>query len=454
MISRIRGALKGDGLKARAMRGGIVTLFETQGENLLRLLSNLVLTRLLFPEAFGLMAIVQVFMAGLNMFSDIGIKTSIIQSPRGDDPDFLNTAWTLQIIRGVVIWFGGCLLAWPAAWLYDAPMLMQLLPVAALTALLSGFQTTKAHSANRNLILGRMTALSLGAQIFGAIMMILLAYLTESVWSLVIGGLLGMACKVWLWHAFLPGETNRLRLQPQSVREIVKFGKYIFLSTAAAFVINQGDRAILAAFLPLATLGIYNIGWFLSSVPFGLSRVISNKVVFPLYRMRHPADGEDNRKKMFNVRRLVVAGSIAISSVFAFGGIFLVDILYEPRYALAGPVVVLMSFTMVPTLVCEGTINAALAKGDSRSFFLIFLLTALLQVLFVYLGARYFGIFGAVLGIGGAMLATYPIRSWIIQKYRSWDALGDALLFTLGFGLNGFACWLHWDHLMQLLPAN
>ena len=56
-----------------------MTILAFGGGNVLRLLSNLLLTRLLFPEVFGLMAIVQVFLGGLQMFSDIGLKTSIIQ---------------------------------------------------------------------------------------------------------------------------------------------------------------------------------------------------------------------------------------------------------------------------------------------------------------------------------------------------------------------------------------
>ncbi|MFN3500356.1 MAG: oligosaccharide flippase family protein, partial [Pannonibacter indicus] len=75
------------------MRGTAISLAGTGGQQLLRLASNLALTRLLFPEAFGLMALIQTFMVGLQMFSDIGIRPSIIQNKRGEEADFLNTAW-------------------------------------------------------------------------------------------------------------------------------------------------------------------------------------------------------------------------------------------------------------------------------------------------------------------------------------------------------------------------
>src|SRR5205823_683589 len=66
---------------------------------LFRFASNAILTYLLDPKVFGLMMLVNVFIVGLHMFTDIGTGLSVIRSPRGDDPDFLNTAWTIQVLR-------------------------------------------------------------------------------------------------------------------------------------------------------------------------------------------------------------------------------------------------------------------------------------------------------------------------------------------------------------------
>jgi hypothetical protein len=86
---------QGSSLKKKAIRGTAWTLFGYGGSQALRLVSNLILTRLLVPEVFGLMALVQTFQAGLTLFSDIGIAPSIIQNKRGEDPTFLNTAWDI-----------------------------------------------------------------------------------------------------------------------------------------------------------------------------------------------------------------------------------------------------------------------------------------------------------------------------------------------------------------------
>ena len=104
VIRRLSASISGNGMKARALRGSLLTSISFGSENILRLVSNLVLTRILFPEAFGLMVLVQMVFAGASMLSDVGIKSAIVQDKRGDDPVFLNTAWAVQILRGLLIW--------------------------------------------------------------------------------------------------------------------------------------------------------------------------------------------------------------------------------------------------------------------------------------------------------------------------------------------------------------
>lgn len=95
----------GKSLFRRALGGGAFVAGSYVFAQFARLLSNLVLTRLLYPEAFGVMALVMVVLVGLQMFSDVGIGPAISRSARGDDPDFLNTAWTLNVFRGAGLWF-------------------------------------------------------------------------------------------------------------------------------------------------------------------------------------------------------------------------------------------------------------------------------------------------------------------------------------------------------------
>jgi len=448
---RLLSIWTGEGLKARVLRGSALTVISFGGANALRLAGNLVLTRLLFPEAFGLMALVQVFVSGLHMFSDLGIRVSIIQNKRGDDPDFLNTAWTLQIIRGVVLWLAGCALAFPAAWFYDEPLLAQMLPVASLNALILGFVTTKMATASRHLMLGRLTAVELGTQAIGIIVMIILSYFFRSVWVLVAGGLISTTLRVWLWGKTLPGITNRLHWEPEAFRELIGFGKYIFLSTIAGFLINQSDRAVLGAYISMAALGIYNVGFFLGTVPVLLNRAAINKVILPVYRMRPTTEGEQNRTQVFRTRRLLIAGTLAMAMVLAYIGVPLVWFLYDDRYHLAGAVVVLFSLTVVPQLVLDGYASVLLAAGDSRRFLILVASTALLQLAYLFIGISWLGIFGAIFAPGLAILSTYPLRIAYARRYNAWDPKADLWFLALGLAVNGLAVWLHWDEIVKLI---
>jgi O-antigen/teichoic acid export membrane protein len=71
---------------------------------ILRLLGNLIMTRIFVPDVFGIMAIATVVQVIISLLSDIGLFQAIIQSPNGEKPSLLNTAWTVQALRGCLIW--------------------------------------------------------------------------------------------------------------------------------------------------------------------------------------------------------------------------------------------------------------------------------------------------------------------------------------------------------------
>ena len=443
--------MKGDGLRARALRGTGVTIAALVVSNLLKLISNLILTRLLVPEAFGMMALVQTFIQGLKMLSDTGVVPSIVRSDRGDDPDFLNTAWMVQIGRGVLLWLGACALALPVARLYGEPMLAQILPVTGLAVLISGFMTTKVATARRHLALGRLTAIELGTQAFGILAMIALAWVWPSVWALVVGGLISTLSTVMMQHLCLPGLRNRPVWDPAAFRELFGFGVFILFSSALGFLMNQGHKLVLGAYLPMGEFGVYNIGAMLAALPLMISNKVSGTVVLPLYRHRPIAQSAANRRNVFRARRIVIAGSLAMASVLAFVGVPLVDLLYDPRYAMAGPVVTLMCLALVPQMVVGSYVAVFLSSGDSRSQFLLVLVGVILQAILLFAAVNLASIFGVILVPMIVTLMLSPLRIYLLRRHDGWDPVGDVVLNTTGLLATGLACWWHWDRIAVLL---
>ncbi|MCV3273797.1 oligosaccharide flippase family protein [Roseobacter sinensis] len=451
MMSTLSVFLKDGGLKALAVRGTLISVLNFGGQNLLRLLSTLVLTRLLFPEAFGLMAIVGVFTTGLQMFSDLGLKASIIQSKRGDDPDFLNTAWTMQILRGIVLCLGCAALAYPVSVIYAEPLLLPILITMGLSPLVSGFVTTNLATARRNLHLMRQTVVQLVSQAAGILLMILLAWIYQTVWALVWGSIFSVVLRVALYQIFLPGLRNRLRWEPAAVREIFGFGKYIFLSTAATFIITQSDKAVLGIYISTALLGIYNIGSMLGLLPLTLMRTVSRAVIFPLYRKRPPTESVANQRQMLRARRLLITALLLSAVLLAALSLPLVDLLYDDRYALAGPVILLICVSAVPQIILESYSSALMSVGDSRRMFLHQAATAIVQISFLLGTIGILGIAAAPLAPGAAALATYPLLVRFMRPYRMLDAWADIGFFAAAMTVVASICWMYRDALGQLL---
>ncbi|MBN2631866.1 MAG: oligosaccharide flippase family protein [Rhodobacteraceae bacterium] len=427
--------LRGDGVFVRVLRSSAWTALGYGTSQVMRLASNLILTRLLFPEAFGLMALVTVFTVGLTMFSDVGTQPSIMQHKRGDDPAFLNTAFTVQVIRGVLLWLAACAIAVPVARFYGQPELQWLLPVAGISLLIHGFEPTRIDTAMRHLRVGRLTALDLAAQAIGIAAMVGLAWLLQSVWALVVGWIISALARLALMTLYLPGPKNRLQWDPSAARDLLHFGVWLFFSTICGFLVAQGDKAILGKYLTLEQLGLYNIGFFLASFPLLLGQQVTGRILIPLYRERPPSVSRANFIAIRRMRFALTAGILGMVGIMAFAGQAIVGLLYDPRYALAGAILVLIAVVQIPTVIGMTYDQSALAAGDSQNFFWLTAARAILQVTGLVVGAEGMGLVGALIGQGLASLAVYPVLIWLARRHGAWDPLHDLTFAMLGLGL-------------------
>ena len=451
------GFLSGDGLRGRSIRASLLTVLNFSSSNLLRLASNLILTRILFPEAFGIMALVTVFLTGLNMFSDLGVRASIVQNKRGADPAFLDTAWLIQIARGIILWLATCLIAGPAANFYDTPILAELLPVAGLTAVLQGLNSTKTATASREVRLGRVTVMSLSARFIGILVLIALAWWWQSVWALVVGGLVGPLLIMIASHLFLPGHNNRFRFEWRAASQLISFGKFVFISTLAGFLISQADRAILGKFITLDQLAFYNIAFFLATVPRLILQRLSSSVLFPLYSRRPPKQSRENHLNVAKARLGVVTATMAMATVLAVIGNELILFLYDDRYALSGPLLVLMVIASLPTIVTGNYGQMILASGDSKRFAILMVISAIFRTAILFFAIVNYGVLGAVLTPLVATVLFYPVSIWFIRPYGGWLPGQDAVFALLSIAIAVLAIWFNqevllntWEQLIEL----
>lgn len=440
-------------LTARVMRSSAWSALGYFGSQGLRLASNLILTRLLFPEAFGMMTLVSVFLVGLTMFSDMGTGPAIMHHKRGEEADFLNTAFTLQMIRGGLLFGVTCLLAYPVSLFYNQPELAMILPASGITLLMNGLMPTRIESETRHLRLGRLTVLDMIAQIVGLIVTIGLSWALHSVWALVFGGIAATLAKLILTWTLLPGLINRPAWEKQAAHDLMRFGFWLFLSTACGFIASQGDKAVLGKYLTLDQLGIYNIGYFLASFPLLLGYSITGKMLIPIYRESSPAGSAENFARLRKMRFTLSIALIGMMAILAFMGQWIVGVLYDDRYTLSGAVLVLVAISQLPQVIGMSYDHAALAAGDSRNFFYYALSRAVLLMIGLILGAEMAGLVGAVAGSGLAAVLSYPVLIWLARRHHAWDPLHDLVMWAISLVIAISVIFLDAQALSNLMSA-
>lgn len=426
-------------LKKLAFIGTAWITFGYGVSQLLRLSSNLILAHLLAPNYFGLMAIVNVFLIGLAMFSDVGIGPSIIQHERGADRDFLNTAWTLQVIRGIVIWLCCLIGAWPFSDYYREPLLMWLIPVAGLSALISGFNSTGIFTADRNIALGLLTIIEISAQAVAIVFMVIIAMIAPSVWVLIYGGVIGTFVKMASSHIWLANERNRFHWDRSSADALIHFGRWIFVSTMLGFFINSAGSLILGKFMNMTELGLFSIAATLSKIVEQIYQQISNKILFPIYTKIKHLPVNDFRKRIYKIRLAIMAVFLPPLWVMVIYGQKIIDLLFDSRYHDSGWILSVFAVGFIPVMIA-GLGPFYLAMGNSS---LLMKVTATKFIF--YLGSMtagwyLYGTNGIIFGMAFSNLLAYFLDAFLQNKYGIWIAKLDLLgmiisLFVIGVGL-------------------
>ncbi len=428
--------------KQRLIRGSAWT-FAGQGVNqVLRLASGIILRRWLFPQAFGLMAIVNVCIQGLKMFSDLGLGPSIVQNPRGEEPGFLRTAWTVQIIRGFVLWAIVLLLAWPASRFYDEPRLLFFLPAAAMASCIGGFSSTNLFLAKRKLELGKITVMETLSQTTALISVVIIAYFWRSTWALVVGGTIGAIIRTILTHLILKGPRMGFEFHRKTASELFKFGKWIFVATLLTFLLSRGDRLIMGKFMTMERLGIYSTALAFSLLTVELVNRLSSMVLFPAYAQMINKDPKQLRNKTFRIRCALIAALLPPTCLLVVIGPELISFLYDSRYHDAGWILQLLSIGAIFSVTLTPSSGVLLASGNSFKHMLLEMTKAFLLILFMCVGGYMGGESGLILGLVISRIAYYPALAILIRPYKVWMPWLDLAAFAAAGLLIAAGLWI------------
>lgn len=432
-------------LNAQARSGTTWIVIAFGSGQLIRLGMNIVLAGLLFEEAFALMALVNAVMIGLAMFSDIGLQQNVIQSPRGDEPDFLNTAWSMQVIRGAVLTLLAAAAAWPMAAFYGAndPAALELrwlIPLVALTAMIEGLRSPRVLSAARHMRVAQITRIEIAVTIVNTTVLLSLAWYLRSVYALAIAAVLSATLHSALTYWFLPGARARFVLEPAAVRSIFSFGKWIFVSTLLSFLSLQIDRLAFASMYPLSEVGVYSIAASLALMAPSLIGSLQSAVVFPWYaRMLDDGMALPEAFRKAKIPVLVVSTYVVVLLIVGAESFF--ALAYDERYSQAAVYLPILAVAAWFSIIGGLYGSIFLVKGLSKWLALATFVKVLFFLLFLAVLSR----FESTMVMATTVVLLSEMLSVAASRYLGWRlglknlrveaAMLVMLVFSSGLGL-------------------
>jgi O-antigen/teichoic acid export membrane protein len=431
--------------RPRLLKDSLATVGAYGVMQALRIATTILLTRLLAPELFGIMVIVNTWRSGVELMSDVGLGPNIIYNKNAELPEFYNTAWSLQIIRGFIIWFASCAAAIPLANFYRVPMLDIIIPVASFVLVLSGFTSVSLHLLKKKMLIFRYNAFEIITALIYSVAQIALAYLFPTIWALVFGILFGSAATMIGSYFLLAKLRLRFTISRRYVFEILTTGRWIFLSTFFSFLSMNYDRIYLASVIPLALLGIYSIAKNLSDFLSALVSRLTGIVVFPLIASLSSMSRSDLRSELSPNRLFFLLSAALVFSLSAAILDLVIKFLFDQRYQAAGwmlPILLAGAWFSIMCSLNEAPLFAFgkmhySAIGNSVKF------GALLFG--IPIGYSQYGTVGAIAAI--AISEIFRYSAVLIGQFRQKFSFGTQDLIATLFLIGSLALleWLRWS---------
>jgi O-antigen/teichoic acid export membrane protein len=417
----------GASFKSRVYRAGGWTVGGYVASLALRLGSTVIFTRLFAPEVYGILAVAIAVQVAVAMLSDIGLHQAVIRSPNGHNLLFLNTAWTLQLARSCWVWllciFGAGIvqaavtLGWvPPGSVYAAPILPSVIVASSFGSVILGLRSMKAVTANRNLDLKLLTSIDLVGQIINLLVILLMGWITRSIWSFIVGGLASSASATLLSHLWFRGPMDRLAWNRDALRELMHFGKWVFLTSIIGAFAANGDRLLLGGWLNPAMLGYYSIAANVAGVAEGAAGRLFASVMLPTFSQIVRTRPDQLSTLYTRVRWVVDAVMVGSAGFLWATSEWMVGLLYDARYASAGPMLQWLSCGLLFARYALPQ-SAWLALGYPGYMTALNLAKTISLFVLVPLLYHSFGVQGAIFGIAFHAMPAWLCVFWLNRAH-------------------------------------
>ncbi len=391
----------GDDLSEKVSRG-IVWVFLRQGTlQTITIVKLVIVARIIGPAAYGIMAIALITISLLNVMSNTGIGLALIQKT-GDIEPYLNTAWSIKLLRSVILFLIILIMASPISIFFDAPESKLVIIAVGSIFLLEGLSNIGMIYFQKEIKFEIIFVWKVLADITDAIVAIVSVFILESVWALVLGKLANNIVSLLLSYKLQPFRP-RFHLEKEYAKSLLRYGKWVFLSGILGYLILEGDDIFVGAFLGVTALGFYKVAFRIGRMPVSEISAVISQVAVPTY-----AKIQDDQEKLKQAYLTILRFNLTIISflvgmVLVFAEDF-VHVVFGPEWEeIVQPMQILIISGYFGSISSPST---AFFLGTGRPKIISYLQVIRLATIAstIYYFTNQYGITGTALVIMGSMI--------------------------------------------------
>ncbi len=270
----------------------------------------LVVARVLAPADFGVMGVALLVLSLLGMLATTGFSQAMIQK-RADIGQYLDTAWVVTVVRGLLLGGMVFLCAPLFAAFFQEQRALPVLRLMAVSPVLTGFASPGLIALNKDLHFKKLVLFAAARAVIGAAAAILSAVLLRSVWALVAASLFGDVVFMlgsYLMHPYRP----RFGFRWSKARELWRFGRWVLGSSLLHYLFNDGDDWVVGRLLGANALGLYQTAYRLGCTPMTEITSVFSKVAFPTFSKLQD-DTEKQRRAYLRILQVIMFASTPVA---------------------------------------------------------------------------------------------------------------------------------------------
>lgn len=418
-------------LKGRIARGGFWLGIGSSAEQFLRLARNIILVRVLIPEAFGTMAIVLAVNMFFEAFTEVGVKEAIVRDPRGESDVYLNGAWFFANIRAMTLTLIAYFIAPYISGFYNDPHLTSMLRVSFLYIILRGLLSPKTYVAVKQMKFSKWILVEQLGGVIGILTTIVLSFILKNAWALVIGYVVEGFARFILSYIvcpFLP----RFNFNREDIHSLLNFARGMIGLPFLTFIFLRIDVFVIGKLCTSEQLGLYSMVLALANVPSLLFSKLITPMLTPVFsEMQSDLHRVNNSLLKINKIFGFIGVPLIVFTIFYSND--LLTIMYTQKYAEAAiPFSILFTIKMITNFGMP-IVSIYISLGRPELHRLFALLRAVIVMIIIYPMVKFFGMTGASASLLFSLAVAYIFQMVKLSSITKVDIAGYFKIFLNAF---------------------